>query len=82
LKLLAADGTELASGTALLRELPAGHYILSASVPRTAPTTILQAAILGIKPRPNGPPPDVIQFYRELAGLTAPKDGTPEDTAP
>jgi hypothetical protein len=82
LALLDSAGHELATGAALLRDLPTGHYILSASVPHTAPTTVLRAAILGIKPRPNGPPPDVIHFYRELAGLTAPANAAPKDIAP
>jgi hypothetical protein len=82
LELLSADGHELASGAAMLRDLPAGHYILSASTPTTAPTTVLRPAILGIKPRPNGPPPDVIHLYRELAGLAENKRAAPEDAAP
>jgi hypothetical protein len=77
LSLLDAAGHPLASGAAMLRDLPAGRYIISASVPSDAPTTVLRPAILGLAPRPNGPPPDVIHFYRELAGLTAPKGSVP-----
>jgi hypothetical protein len=77
LELLDASGTVVSSGAAMLQDLPPGHYVLSASVPRGGSTTVLRAAILGLTPRPNGPPPDTIQFYRELAGLTAPKDGAP-----
>jgi hypothetical protein len=77
LRLLGADGHELAAGAAMLRDLPAGHYVMAATVPSTAPTTVLRPAMIGFKPRPNGPPPDVIHFYRELAGLAAPKDATP-----
>jgi hypothetical protein len=77
LMLLDSAGHPVASGAAMLRDLPAGRYILSASVPRDAATTTIQPAILGLAPRPNGPPPDVIEVYRKLAGLTAPKGSAP-----
>ena len=77
LTLLDASGQRIAAGAAMLRDLPAGQYILSAAVPAGAPTTVLRPAILGLAPRPNGPPPDIIHFYRKLAGLTAPKGSAP-----
>ena len=77
LTLLDASGRRVASGAAMLRDLPAGQYILSASVPAGAPTTVLRPAILGLAQRASGPPPDVVQFYRKLAGLTAPKGTAP-----
>jgi hypothetical protein len=69
LTLLDANGQTVAAGAAMLRDLPAGSYVLQASVPQDAPTTLLRPAIVGLVPRPNGPPPDVIAMYRALAGL-------------
>jgi hypothetical protein len=74
LVLLDASGHRRAAGVAMLRDLQAGTYILCAHVPRGAPTTLIRPAIIGLAPRPNGPPPDVVSYYRELAGLTAPRD--------
>jgi hypothetical protein len=77
LALMDATGKQLASGAAMLRDLPAGSYVLQASVPAGAPTTLLQPAIVGLTKRPNGPPPETIDYYRQLAGLTSPKDRAP-----
>jgi hypothetical protein len=69
LTLLDAKGQKLATGAAMLRDLQAGSYVLQASVPPDAPTTLIRPAIIGLVPRPNGPPLDVIAMYRALAGL-------------
>jgi hypothetical protein len=69
LTLLDANGQTLATGAAMLRDLQAGSYLLQASVPPDAPTTLIRPAFVGLVPRPNGPPPDVIAMYRALAGL-------------
>lgn len=71
LSLLDAQGHELATGAAMLRDLPAGDYVLLAQIPPDAPTTVLQPALIGLVPRPNGPPPDIIEYYRALAGLVS-----------
>jgi hypothetical protein len=54
---------------AQLRDLKAGAYVLEARVPPTAPPTVLRPALVGITPRGNGPPPDVVQNYLELVGM-------------
>ncbi len=74
-RLLAADGTLLGEGEALLRHLTAGRYLLEASLPPDAPAAVVRAAMVGIAPRPSGPPPDVVHDYLELVGLS-PKDAT------
>jgi hypothetical protein len=43
--------------------------VIEARVPPDAPPTLLRAALIGTVPRPNGPPPDVVADYLELAGL-------------
>ncbi len=68
-RLLDAAGNPVASGVAMLRTLPAGAWLLEVRVPPDAPTTLVRTAVVGTVPRPNGPPPDVVQRYRELAGL-------------
>ncbi len=77
LTLLDAGGHEVAKGAAMLRDLQAGSYILQASVPSDGPATLIRPAIVGLAPRPDAPPPDVVQYYRELAGLTAPNGRKP-----
>jgi hypothetical protein len=76
LYLLDAEGHALAAGAALLRDLPAGDFVLLARVPTDAPTTTLQPALIGLRPHANGPPPDTVEYYRKLAGLTR-KDAVP-----
>ena len=70
LTLLDAGGRALASGAAMLRDLAAGRYIVQAKVPDDGPTTSIRPAIVGLAPRADGPPADVVQYYRALAGLT------------
>ncbi len=38
-------------------------------MPADAPATVLRPALIGITPRGNGPPPDVVQDYLELVGM-------------
>ncbi len=75
-RLLSAAGAVVGEGTALLRRLPAGRYLLEARLPPDAPPAVLRPAVAGIAPRPSGPPPDVARTYLELVGL-APKDAAP-----
>ena len=68
-RLLDATGAVVGEGVAQLRDLKAGAYVLEARVPPTAPPTVLRPALVGITPRGNGPPPDVVQNYLELVGM-------------
>jgi len=68
-RLLDQNGTELGAGVALLRRLPAGHYLIEARLPADAATALVQPAVVGIAPRPNGPPPEVARKYFELVGM-------------
>jgi hypothetical protein len=68
-RLLDAAGKIVGEGVAQLRSLEAGAYVLEASVPPDASPTELRPALIGITPRGNGPPPDVVQSYLELAGM-------------
>ena len=75
-RLLDAGGAVLGDGAAMLRRLPAGRYLLEARLPANAPPAIIRPAVVGIAPRPSGPPPEVARTYLELVGL-APKDPAP-----
>lgn len=68
-RLLDATGRVVGEGVAQLLTLKPGRYVLEAQVPPDAPTTVLRPAVVGITPRGNGPPPDVVQSYLELAGM-------------
>ena len=65
-RLLDAQGHVLASGGAMLRALPAGRYVAEISVPVDAPATLVRPAFVGLTAAPNGPPADVVAFYRKL----------------
>lgn len=68
-RLLDATGKILGEGMAQLRALPAGYYLIEAQVAPSAPPTTLRPAVIGIKPRGNGPPPDVAAGYLALVGM-------------
>ena len=68
-RLLDADGRVIGEGVAQLVTLKPGRYVLEVQVPAEAPTTVLRPAVIGITPRGNGPPQDVVQSYLELAGM-------------
>ena len=74
-RLLDGSGKVVGDGVAQLRPLAAGAYVLEARVPPDAAPTVLRPALIGITPRPNGPPPDVVQSYLELVGMKP--QGTP-----
>jgi hypothetical protein len=65
-RLMDAQGHVLASGGAMLRALPAGRYVAEISVPADAPATLVRPAFVGLTAAPNGPPADVVAFYRKL----------------
>jgi hypothetical protein len=73
-RLLDEHGVTLAQGVSMLRELATGHYLLEASVPPDAPTTMVRAAVLGTVPHPNPPPPDVIRGLLLAAGFAPPEN--------
>ena len=68
-RLLDPAGHTVGTGIAQLVSLKPGHYVLEAQVPPDAPATTLRPAIVGITKHPDGPPPDVVRDYLELAGL-------------
>ena len=68
-RLLDDNGIELGAGVALLRRLHPGHYLIEARLPADAATALVQPAVVGITPRPSGPPPEVARKYFELVGM-------------
>jgi len=69
-RLLRADGKVIGDGVAQLHDLPPGHYVLEAQVPVWGTPTRLRPAVIGIAPRPNLPPTEVVNTYLALAGRT------------
>jgi hypothetical protein len=68
-RLLDQNGTVLGTGVAMLRRLHPGHYLIEAGLPADAATAMVQPAVVGITPRPSGPPADVMRKYLELVGM-------------
>jgi len=73
-RLLDEHGVTLAQGVSMLGRLAPGHYLLEASVPPDAPTTMLRPAVLGTVPHPNPPPPEVIRRLLLAAGFAPPEN--------
>lgn len=71
MRLLDANGAVLGDGVAQLRKLDKGRYVLEAHAPADGPTVTVRPAVIGLKPRPGGPPPDVAAKYLELVGMKA-----------
>lgn len=71
-RLLNEHGETLQSGVSMLRRLVPGHYLLEATVPPDAPTTLARPAVLGTVPHPNPPPADVVRGLMIAAGFTPP----------
>jgi hypothetical protein len=65
-RLLASDGTLLATGVIAMHSLPAGTYYLAVDVPSTDAASIIQPALVGLTLPDDGPPPDVQENYREM----------------
>jgi len=76
-RLLDAAGRSLGEGVAQLHRLPAGRYLLEAKAPTDGGPMIVRPALVGLTPRPDGPPPEVAKKYLEMVGLTpaAPRPG-------
>ncbi len=62
-RLLDASGRELARGGAGFRDLPAGDYLLGLTVPAAARPTRVRAALVGLVPRNDLPPNELIAHY-------------------
>ena len=71
-RLLDEQGRTLERGVSMLRQLAPGHYLLEASVPPDAPTTVARPAVLGIVPHRNPPPTDVVRGLLIAAGFAPP----------
>jgi uncharacterized protein len=71
-RLLDEHGVTLQRGVSMLRQLTPGHYLLEASVPPDAPTTLARPAVLGTAPHPNPPPPDIVRGLLIAAGFAPP----------
>jgi hypothetical protein len=70
--LLDEHGQTLQRGVSMLRQLAPGHYLLEASVPPDAPTTLARPAVLGIVPHLNPPPAEVVRGLLVAAGFAPP----------
>jgi hypothetical protein len=46
-----------------------GHYLIEARLPVDSATAVVQPAVVGITPRPSGPPAEVARKYLELVGM-------------
>jgi hypothetical protein len=62
-RLLAADGRQLAEGGAGFADLLAGDYLLGLSVPADARPTRVRTALVGLVPRNDLPPQELIAKY-------------------
>jgi hypothetical protein len=68
-RLIEDNGTEVGAGVAVLRRLHPGHYLIEARLPADSVTAVVQPAVVGITPRPSGPPAEVARKYLELVGM-------------
>jgi hypothetical protein len=68
-RLLDENGAVVGAGIAMLRRLHPGHYLIEARLPPNAPTALIRPAVVGITPRPTGPPAEVARHYLELVGM-------------
>jgi hypothetical protein len=71
-RLLDATGKPLGEGVTQLHRLDPGRYFVEARIPTTGRTTTIRPAVIGIKPPPSGPPPEVTLQYLEMVGLKPP----------
>jgi len=71
-RLLDESGRELDHGVTLMRRLRPGHYLIEATVPPDAPTTMLRPAVIGTLPHPTPPPRELVRDLMLAAGLVPP----------
>jgi hypothetical protein len=69
-RLLGADGAAIGEGVAQLRRLPPGRYIIEARLPADAGPAAVRPAVIGLEPRPSGPPPEIAREYQALTGVS------------
>uniref|UniRef100_UPI00190F1AF4 hypothetical protein n=1 Tax=Roseomonas sp. 18066 TaxID=2681412 RepID=UPI00190F1AF4 len=67
LELLDSTGKKIGDGVLQLVDLQPGTYLMQARLPADAPPALLRPAILGLAPRPSGPPEDILRAYQALA---------------
>ena len=72
-RLLDAAGKPLGEGVSQLHRLEPGRYLIEARIPADGRTTTIRPAVIGIKPPPSGPPPEITLEYLEMVGLTPPQ---------
>ncbi|WP_421994625.1 hypothetical protein [Roseococcus sp.] len=70
IRLLDAAGRPLGEGVAQLRDLPPGTYLIEARIPPDSVATALRPALLGLAPRPDGPPAEILRDYQARSGVT------------
>jgi uncharacterized protein YecT (DUF1311 family) len=76
-RLLDARGGVVGEGVAQLRPLPTGRYVLEARIPADGVATVLRPALVGLDPRPAGPPAAILREYQAMTGI-APAPGAAE----
>ena len=69
-RVLDAAGRSLGEGVAQLHRLEPGRYLVEARVPADGSPVVVRPALIGMAPRPNGPPPEVARQYLETVDLT------------
>ena len=70
-RLLDANGGLIGDGVSQLRKLEKGRYLLEARAPMDGTALTVRPAVVGLTPRPGGPPADVAAKYLELVGMKA-----------
>ncbi|MBR0667556.1 hypothetical protein GXW71_24580, partial [Roseomonas hellenica] len=68
-RLLGADGAPIGEGVAQLRRLPPGRYIIEARLPADAGPATVRPAVIGLEPRPSGPPAEIAREYQAMTGV-------------
>jgi hypothetical protein len=69
-RLLDAAGRVRGEGVVQLRRLEPGRYLLEARAPSDGRPITVRPALIGVAPRPDGPPPEAVREYLETAGLS------------
>jgi hypothetical protein len=68
-RLLGADGAPIGEGVAQLRRLPPGRYVIEARLPADAGPAAIRPALVGLEPRPAGPPAEIARQYQAMTGV-------------